>query len=70
MRGAFAPLAALRPHALATGSPAAAAAWAGAVAEFDGRLAAVEARVISRLRELLGEFTVLKQADVIQLQRH
>lgn len=51
---ALAPLAGVRPHALAVGSPQAAAAWAGAVADFDARLAAVEARVIARLRELLG----------------
>lgn len=54
VRGAFAPLQQLRPHALAVGSGAAAAAWRGAVAEFDRRMGAVEARVVSRLKEILG----------------
>jgi hypothetical protein len=55
VRGAFAPLQQLRPHALAVGSEPAAAAWRGAVAEFDERMASVEARVVARLKEMLGE---------------
>jgi hypothetical protein len=52
---AFAPLQQLRPHALAAScSEVAEAAWRGAVSEFDARMAAVESRVVARLRELLG----------------
>jgi len=54
VQSAFVPLRRLRPHALAVGSAAAGAAWRGAVAEFDGRLAAVEGRVVAKLKELLG----------------
>lgn len=54
VNAALAPLQQVRPHALAAGSDAVAAAWRGAVAEFDARMASVEARVVSRLREMLG----------------
>ena len=54
VRAALAPFAALRPHALVVGAPAAEAAWRGAVAESSARFASVEARGVARLREVLG----------------
>jgi hypothetical protein len=54
VQSAFRQLQQLRPHSLAVGSAVAAAAWRGAVKEFDRRMADVEGRVVARLRELLG----------------
>jgi hypothetical protein len=50
---ALAPFAALKPHAFVTG-PGAAAAWRGAVGEFDRRTAALEVLATGQLRERLN----------------